>query len=115
MPRYAVLIYWPEADQEMPGSPEFQKLAQSYAAFTDEVTKAGVMKASEGLRPTSTATTVRVRDGKTLTTDGPFAEAGGPLSVPLCYHRVTRVYRWARPHPTLSLQLRSVVAQRKRE
>lgn len=74
MTRYAVLIYWPEADQPEWGSPEFQKLAQAYAAFTDEVGKAGVMKTSEGLQPTSTATTVRVRDGKTLTTDGPFAE-----------------------------------------
>ena len=74
MSRYAVLIYWPEADQPEWGSPEFQKLAESYAAFTDEIAKAGVMKASEGLQPTSTATTVRVRDGKTLTTDGPFAE-----------------------------------------
>ena len=32
------------------------------------------MKAGDALQPTSTATTVRVRDGKTLTTDGPFAE-----------------------------------------
>lgn len=74
MPRYAVLIYRPEVNQEEWGSPEFRKVAQSWAAFTDEITKAGVMKASEGLQPTSTATTVRVREGKTLTTDGPFAE-----------------------------------------
>ena len=35
---------------------------------------AGHFKAGDGLQPTSTATTVRVREGKTLTTDGPFAE-----------------------------------------
>lgn len=74
MPRYAVLIYWPEVDQPAWGSPEFQKLAESYATFMEEIAKAGVMKSSEGLQPTSTATTVRVRDSKTLTTDGPFAE-----------------------------------------
>jgi len=74
MPRYAVLIYSPEADQPEWGSPAFQKLAASYAAFTEEIGKAGVMKSSEGLQPTSTSTTVRVRGGKTLTTDGPFAE-----------------------------------------
>ena len=49
-------------------------MARAYAAFTTEIGKTGVMKSSEGLQPTSTATTVRVRDGKTLTTDGPFAE-----------------------------------------
>ena len=74
MPKYAVLIYWPEADQLEQGSPEFQKIAQAYAAFTEEIGKTGILKAAGGLQPTSTATTVRVRDGKTLTTDGPFAE-----------------------------------------
>ncbi len=49
-------------------------MADAYAAFSNEIGKTGVMKSSEGLQPTSTATTVRVRDGKTLTTDGRFAE-----------------------------------------
>jgi hypothetical protein len=49
-------------------------MADAYAAFTTDIGKTGVMKSSEGLQPTSTATTVRVREGKTLTTDGPFAE-----------------------------------------
>jgi hypothetical protein len=49
-------------------------MADAYAAFGEEIGKVGVMKSSEGLQPTSTATTVRVREGKTLTTDGPFAE-----------------------------------------
>lgn len=74
MPRYAVLIYWPEVESPAYGTPEFEKMAQAYAAFTEEIGKAGVMKSSGGMQPTSTATTVRVRDGKTLTTDGPFAE-----------------------------------------
>ena len=74
MPRYAVLLYWPEAETPAYGTPQFQKMAQSYAAFTDAIGKTGVLKSSGGLQPTSAATTVRVRDGKTLTTDGPFAE-----------------------------------------
>src|SRR6266571_500923 len=74
MPKYAVLLYWPEVDQPAWRSPEYEKLAASYAAFTEEIGKTGVLIASGGMQPTSTATTVRVRDGKTLTTDGPFAE-----------------------------------------
>jgi hypothetical protein len=45
-----------------------------YGAFTQSIIQSGAFKAGDALQPTSTATTVRVRDGKTLTTDGPFAE-----------------------------------------
>lgn len=46
----------------------------AYFAFTNETREAGVYVGGEALQPTATATTVQVRDGKTLTTDGPFAE-----------------------------------------
>ena len=46
----------------------------AYLSFDAEVREKGLMVGGEALEPTSTATTVRVRDGKTLTTDGPFAE-----------------------------------------
>ncbi len=46
----------------------------AYYTFTNELNEAGANLGGEALQPTSTATTVRVRDGKTLTTDGPFAE-----------------------------------------
>ncbi len=46
----------------------------AYGAFGEAAQAAGVMLGGEGLQPTSTATTVRVRDGEALTTDGPFAE-----------------------------------------
>jgi hypothetical protein len=46
----------------------------AYAAFTNEVKEKKVYVTGEALQPTSTATTVRVRGGKTATTDGPFAE-----------------------------------------
>ena len=46
----------------------------STAAFTESIRESGSYVAGDALQPTSTATTVRVRDGKTLVTDGPFAE-----------------------------------------
>ena len=74
MPRYLALIYSREADFPAPNTPQFQSLMGAYGAYTEEVQKAGVMKGGDALLPTSMASTVRVRDGKTLTTDGPFAE-----------------------------------------
>jgi hypothetical protein len=49
-------------------------LLPAYGAFSEEAVKAGVMRGGERLRPAGSATTVRVRGGKTSTTDGPFAE-----------------------------------------
>ncbi len=47
---------------------------EAYFAFSREAREADVMLGGEALQPTTTATTVRVREGKTLTADGPFAE-----------------------------------------
>ena len=73
--RYLLLLYEPErpADAEIPPEQLHQQMA-AYAAFTAEVQGRGLFQAGEALEPASTATTVRVRDGKTITTDGPFAE-----------------------------------------
>ena len=49
-------------------------MMKEYGDFTQSIVKSGNMRAGDALQPTSTATTVRVRDGKTLSTDGPFAE-----------------------------------------
>ena len=71
--RYLLLIYTPEATQ--PPSPDaMQEEMTAYAAFTADITERGLMRAGEALEPTSTATTVRVQDGRTVTTDGPYAE-----------------------------------------
>jgi hypothetical protein len=45
-----------------------------YGEFTTEMGTRGALQGGERLRPTTTATTVRVRDGEVLTSDGPFAE-----------------------------------------
>ncbi len=72
--QYLMLIVSDEAHDVWPGDPGFDELMREYAAFSEMVQKLGIVRASARLRPTSTATTVRVRDGKTLCTDGPFAE-----------------------------------------
>jgi hypothetical protein len=50
------------------------QMLADYRTFTQDIIQSGNFKAGDALQPTTTATTVRVRDGKTLTTDGPFAE-----------------------------------------
>ena len=74
MPKYAALIYRVEAEWPEQGSPASQQLYQAWGAFNQDVARAGVMSSGTGLQPTATATSVRVREGKTLITDGPFAE-----------------------------------------
>ena len=72
--RYLMLIYGPESD--MPPAPEEgRKMMDAYFTFTQDVRERGMMESGEALQPTTTATTVRVRDGERLITDGPFAEA----------------------------------------
>jgi hypothetical protein len=71
--RYLLLIYGPE-QTEQPSPEEQAAVMQAYEAFTQNVKARGAYLGGEALEPTPTATTVRVRDGQTLTTDGPFAE-----------------------------------------
>ena len=71
--RYMMLIYGVDATIA-PSQAEQEAEMAAYNAFAQEATERGVMLSGEGLHPTSAATTVRVRDGKALTTDGPFAE-----------------------------------------
>ena len=72
--QYLLMIYRNEADLGKMDTAERQKMMGDYGAFTQSIIQSGNFKAADRLQPTSTATTVRVRDGKTLTTDGPFAE-----------------------------------------
>ena len=72
--QYLLMIYSNEAEYAKRGAAATQKMIEEYGAFTQGIVQNGNFKAADRLQPTSTATTVRVRDGKTLTTDGPFAE-----------------------------------------
>ncbi len=72
--RYALLIYASEQDWASQSEEQAQQQFQDYMAFTKDIVDRGIMRSGEALQPTATATTVRVRDGETLSTDGPFAE-----------------------------------------
>jgi hypothetical protein len=71
--QYALLIYTPEREIE-PTPQELGEEMEAYNAFTEHVRSRGAMKGGEALESVDTATTVRVVEGKTITTDGPFAE-----------------------------------------
>ena len=72
--KYACLIYQDEAVLQKTPKEEMAKITAEYKSSAEEMQKSGKLRSSHGLSPTHTATTVRVRNGKTLTTDGPFAE-----------------------------------------
>ena len=72
--QYLLMIYQSEAESGKIDAATRQKMTGDYGAFTQSIIQSGNFKAGDALQPTTTATTVRVRDGKTLTTDGPFAE-----------------------------------------
>ena len=71
--RYLMLIYTEEPTGAVPEDVMADEL-EGYNAFSQEVRDRGLFEAGEALHPTAAATTVRVRDGQTVTTDGPFAE-----------------------------------------
>jgi hypothetical protein len=71
--RYMLLLY--VSDRPEPGTPEGAEAFRAVMAFHQECQSRGVLVASDPLHAPETATTVRVRDGQTLTVDGPFAEA----------------------------------------
>jgi hypothetical protein len=72
--QYLLMIYRNEAVLGKMDAADRKKLTAEYGTFTQSIIQSGHFKAGDGLQPTTTATTVRVREGKTLTTDGPFAE-----------------------------------------
>jgi hypothetical protein len=72
--QYLLLIYSNQAEVSKMDAATGQKMLEEYGAFTQSIVQSGNFKAGDRLQPVSTATTVRVREGKTLTTDGPFAE-----------------------------------------
>ena len=76
---YMILIY---ADEKAWAGLDEKQLKASYGeymAYTQDLIKAGVLRGGSELKPVSTATTVKVRAGKVVTTDGPFAETKDQL------------------------------------
>jgi hypothetical protein len=72
--KYILLIYGSEAKQEAMTPEQLGAQMAGHNAFTADIVQRGVFNSGEALMPTSMATTVRVHNGKTTTTDGPFAE-----------------------------------------
>lgn len=72
--KYMLLMYATEAEAPQYTPEEHQAAAQAWYTFATEAKAAGVLESNNGLSSVTDATTVRVRDGKTLTSDGPFAE-----------------------------------------
>jgi hypothetical protein len=85
--KYLCLVYLEEKVFNTLSSHERRAMSDEAMSYCDTLQKAGQLLAASPLHPVETATTVRVRDGKTSTTDGPFAETkeqlGGFLMIDL--------------------------------
>lgn len=74
MPQYMLLIYGDPTLAPMSDTPEGQAEFAHWMSYSAEMAQAGAMKAGDALHPAETATTVRVRGGERVVSDGPFAE-----------------------------------------
>ena len=72
--RYMLLIYGDEKQTRTMSDADRTKIFAEYRDFTSGIQASGAYQAGDPLQPVSTATTVRMKSGKTVTTDGPFAE-----------------------------------------
>jgi len=72
--KYLCLVYYDEKTLDAMPKSEFEAFSDAHVALDEELRKSGHSIVAEALQPAHTATTVRVRDGKLSTTDGPFAE-----------------------------------------
>ena len=77
--RYLMLIYGPQWDSSGSSPEQMEAVMEEWTNYTADLLKRGLSEGGEALEPTSTATTVRVRDGERTTTDGPFAETNEVL------------------------------------
>jgi hypothetical protein len=74
--KYLFLLYADESRSPAPGSPELQAQLDAYGAFFEEVDGRGQFQAGDPVQPSSAATTVTVRDGRTSASDGPASPGG---------------------------------------
>ena len=78
--QYLLLIYQNEAEADAAAAANRAALTNEYRSFTQSIAQSGHFKAGDALQRTTSATTVRVRDGNTLISDGPFAETREQLA-----------------------------------
>lgn len=72
--KYVLLIHENEAQMSQMSAEGYEALVRAHGSFAGELKKSGHHLGGMGLKPSSTATTLRVRNGKLLTTDGPYAD-----------------------------------------
>jgi len=99
--RYMLLMYSRETP-EGPTADEVDALIRDHSALVTDAKRKGVLLAVEGLKPTATATTVRMEDGKALVLDGPFAETKEQLAgyYILECRDLDEAVEWAKRMPT---------------
>ena len=78
--RYMMLIYTKEDELARASREDMERIRNGHWTVMDETRSRGILEGAEPLAPTGTATTVRWQNGKTLTTDGPFAETKEQLA-----------------------------------
>ena len=115
--QYLLLIHDDESQWSTMSDDERNELYAGYGAFTTDLRDSGALVGANQLQPTTTATTVRVRDDETLTTDGPFAETkerlGGYYLIEV--ESLDEAIEWAAKIPTArtgTIEVRPVVPAR---
>ena len=113
--QYMLLIYADEKAWNSMSEDEIKATMQAYGEYSKELADAGAMRGGSELAPVSTATTVRVRNGKALTTDGPFAETkeqlGGYYLIEVA--NLDEAIKWAAKIPSAafgSVEIRPQIA-----
>jgi hypothetical protein len=77
--KYLFLLYADEARMPAPGSTELQRQVDAYGRYYEEVSGQGLFRSGDPVQPSSTATTVRVRNGSTQTMAGPAVPGGDQI------------------------------------
>ncbi|MFT5052314.1 MAG: hypothetical protein ACI8QZ_003747 [Chlamydiales bacterium] len=103
--RYLLLIYTEESVDEGLSETEMGQLMEGYGKFGAELAASGAQRDSARLQPIAAATTVRIRNGETVHTDGPFAETkealGGYYMIDV--ENLDAALEWARKIPSAHL------------
>jgi hypothetical protein len=113
--RYLFLLHSPNRQLPAEGTQEYAEMYAAYTAAVDAMARAGVLVDCAPLAALDTATTVRVRDGETLLTDGPAAEIKeqvGGYTIVDCTD-LDEALRWAATMPAAhvaSVEVRPIVS-----
>lgn len=78
--QYLLMIYGDEAAANAATPEALKEMGEAYAQFTRDIVQSGHLKGGDKLKSSSNSTTIRRSNGKTLTTDGPFAETREQLA-----------------------------------